>query len=179
MSANRRRPRLFPILLGAALAFFLDPEQGARRRSMIMDRSGSLTGRGTKAAVDTASSTGGNAYGTVQEASSSTSFTAGKAYGTVQEETVPHVPDNPNPDDATLTDRVESEIFRDPNIPKGDININTVDGVVDLRGELGTQQAIDDLIAKVRAVPNVKNVRSYLHVPGTPAPNKESAIEAS
>jgi len=158
---KRRRPLFVPILVGATLAYFFDPNQGTRRRAIARDKLRSWLGQGAKGAVSRAAYVGGQAYGIVQE--------------TIR----PHAPDNPNPDDVTLTDRVESEIFRDPGIPKGDININTVDGVVELRGELETQQAIDDLIAKVRAIPNVNDVTSYLHTPGTPAPNKESAIEAS
>lgn len=165
---KRRRPVFFPLLLGAALAYFFDPNQGARRRNVARDKLGSLLRRGADRSADTARYAGGQAQGAMQSAAQS-----------VAPSVAPHAPDNPNPDDTTLTDRVESEIFRDPKLPKGDININTVDGVVELRGELETQQAIDDLIAKVRAIPNVRDVTSYLHVPGTVAPNKESAIEAS
>ena len=32
--------------------------------------------------------------------------------------------------------KVETERFRDPDVPKGDINVNAVDGVVDLRGQV-------------------------------------------
>lgn len=165
---KRRRPIVFPLLIGAGLAYFFDPNQGARRRTMARDKLGSLLRRGAESSASTASYAGGQAYGTVQRAAQS-----------VAPEAAPHTPDNPDPDDPTLTDRVESEIFRDSTLPKGAININTVDGVVELRGQLENQQAIDDLIARVRSVPNVKDVTSYLHVPGTPAPNKESALDAS
>lgn len=90
-------------------------------------------------------------------------------------------PDNPNPDDTTLRDRVESEIFRDWSVhaDKGEFNIDVVDGIAVLRGQLKTQEEIDTLIRKVGEVRDVKGVESYLHLPGTPAPNKEDAIEAS
>jgi osmotically-inducible protein OsmY len=103
---------------------------------------------------------------------------AGQATGLVRE-TVPHPRDNPNPDDQTLKDRIESEVFRDPAIPKGNININVADGIVVLRGELETAADIDNVIAKVRAVPDVQRVESYLHLPGTPAPNKASVLHVS
>jgi osmotically-inducible protein OsmY len=90
-----------------------------------------------------------------------------------------HQPDNPNPDDNTIRDRVETELFRRAWVPKGNLNIDVVDGVVELRGQLKHQADIDTLIKDARAVQHVKDVRSFLHLPGTPAPNKESAIEAS
>jgi hypothetical protein len=97
------------------------------------------------------------------------------AYGTVRER-MPVGHDNPNPDDRTLKDRVESEVFRDPSVPKGQINVNVQNGVVVLRGELGTPQAIENVITRTRQVPNVRAIESYLHLPGTPAPNKESVL---
>lgn len=109
----------------------------------------------------------------------SSRYVGGILYGVVQETFHLQPPDNPNPDDVTLTDRVESELFRDPSVPKGSININSVNGRVELRGELSSQPQIDDLVSKVRRIPGVKDVHSYLHLPGTPAPNKASAIEAS
>src|SRR5438132_1233080 len=39
-------------------------------------------------------------------------------------------------DDTTLTHTVESEIFRDAEVPKGQINVNAQKGVVQLRGEV-------------------------------------------
>ena len=90
-----------------------------------------------------------------------------------------HQPDNPNPDDNTIRDRVETELFRRAWVPKGNLNIDVVDGVVELRGQLKHQADIDTLIKDARAVQHVKDVRSFLHLPGTPAPNKESEIDAS
>jgi hypothetical protein len=102
-----------------------------------------------------------------------------KVVGTVKER-VPFIkPDNPNPDDTTLRDRVESEVFSDTETSRASININVVDGIVEIRGEQPTQEAIDQLVARVQGIANVKGVHSYLHLPGTPAPNKESAIRAS
>lgn len=87
--------------------------------------------------------------------------------------------DDPDPDDNTLRDRIESELFRFPEIPKGDININVENGVAVLRGQIKDRATIDMIVDLVRDVENVRDVESYMHVPGEPAPNKESAIEAS
>lgn len=77
-----------------------------------------------------------------------------------------------NPDDQTLVDRVESEIFRDRKEVKGKVNINAEEGVVVLRGQLDSQDLIDDLVNAVRDVDGVRNVENLLHTPGTKAPAK-------
>ena len=77
-----------------------------------------------------------------------------------------------NPDDQTLVDRVESEIFRDRKEVKGKVNINAEEGVVVLRGELESQDLIEDLVNAVREVDGVRNVENLLHTPGTEAPSK-------
>ena len=43
-------------------------------------------------------------------------------------------------------------------------------GVVQLRGEVESQELIDDLVARARSVQGVVRVENLLHVPGTPAP---------
>ncbi len=79
-----------------------------------------------------------------------------------------------NPDDQTLVDRVESEIFRDRKEVKGKVNINAEEGVVVLRGELESQDLIEDLVKAAREVDGVRNVENLLHTPGTEAPAKKS-----
>jgi osmotically-inducible protein OsmY len=79
-----------------------------------------------------------------------------------------------NPDDQTLVDRVESEIFRDRQEVKGQVNINAEEGVVVLRGQLDSQDLIDDLVEAVREVDGVRNVESLLHLPGEEAPMHNS-----
>jgi hypothetical protein len=92
---------------------------------------------------------------------------------------MPRGHDNDNPDDVTLKDRVESEVLRDPKFGRAPINFNVENGIVVIHGELPTQSDIDDLVGKVQGIRNVKGVENLLHLPGTPAPNKLSAIEAS
>src|SRR5579884_2528280 len=101
---------------------------------------------------------------------------AGKVYGTVQE--VVHKPDNPTPDDGALKERVQTEIFRDPETSRANINVGVVNGVVTLRGELPHPEDINALIARVQSIPNVRDVQSYLHLPNTVAPNKQEVIDA-
>ena len=79
-----------------------------------------------------------------------------------------------NPDDQTLVDRVESEILRDRQEVKGKVNINAEEGVVVLRGELDSQDLIEDLVNAVREVDGVRNVENLLHTPGNEAPTSKS-----
>jgi len=73
-------------------------------------------------------------------------------------------------DDATLVDKVESAIFRDPALPKGRININAERGRVVLRGEVDQPEQISALEVAVRQVSGVKDVENLLHLPGTSVP---------
>ena len=75
-------------------------------------------------------------------------------------------------DDVTLTRKVETEIFRPANSPKGKVDVNAVDGVVWLRGEVKNQSQIQSLEKTVRAIPEVKDVENLLHLPKTPAPSR-------
>lgn len=66
-------------------------------------------------------------------------------------------------DDVTLARKVESELFRPSDVPKGSISVNVNDGVVELRGELPDQQQIDELGEGARKIAGVKDVRNLLH----------------
>lgn len=81
-------------------------------------------------------------------------------------------------DDATLVDKIESVVFRDPRIPKGRININAEQGSVFLRGQLESAELIEHLEQAVRAVSGVRAVQSLLHLPGTDAPHPHSGAPA-
>lgn len=71
-----------------------------------------------------------------------------------------------DPNDATLARKVETEIFRDPDVPKARIDVNAEDGVVILRGEVENETLIKDLEERTRSVQGVKGVENLLHVSG-------------
>jgi osmotically-inducible protein OsmY len=73
-------------------------------------------------------------------------------------------------DDATLKDKVESELFRDEHEVKGAINVNAQEGVVQLRGQLPSQDLIDALVERTQKIHGVREVENLLHTPGTEAP---------
>jgi osmotically-inducible protein OsmY len=69
-----------------------------------------------------------------------------------------------DPDDATLVDRVKSEVFRDARF-KGSVNVAAEYGRILLHGELEQPELIDELVAAVRSVDGVRDVESRLHTP--------------
>ncbi len=141
--------------IGLAAAYFLDQQRGAERRQMFADRSRKTFG-----------SMGYRVQGAANDARN-------KAEGKLRQATSP--PDNPNPDDLTLVDRVESELYRDRSIPKGKINIGAADGTVILRGQLESEDQIHSIVAAVNQIVGVRGVENLLHLAGTPAPNKVAA----
>ena len=76
----------------------------------------------------------------------------------------------PQPDDVTLARQVESELFRVPEVPKGQINVNAENGKVYLRGQVEQPELIRDLEERARSVHGVQDVENLLHLPGTEAP---------
>jgi osmotically-inducible protein OsmY len=140
--------------LGAALTYFFDPEQGRRRRAMTRDRFVAFFRRRKRETERLGRSASAQAEGLVQKAKH------------LEEEP------KPQPDDVTLTRKVETEIFRDADIPKGQINVNAENGKIYLRGEVGQLELIKDLEKRARKVQGVQEVENLLHLPGTEAPVK-------
>ena len=83
---------------------------------------------------------------------------AGRAKGAVQ-----GVGGGNDYDDVTLARKVETELFRPADVPKGAISVNVDDGVVELRGELSDQAQIDRLGDAARKITGVKDVNNLLH----------------
>ena len=77
-------------------------------------------------------------------------------------------------DDQTLKAKIESEVFRDTEAPKGEVNVNVEHGVVYLRGQLEDQSLIGELEQRVSTVKGVNRVENLLHTPGTEAPTSTS-----
>jgi BON domain-containing protein len=138
--------------LGAALVYFFDPENGKRRRKVTADR----------------------LAGFLRRQSRKTGDLGQRAHALKQRATHLREEPKPQPDDVTLARKVESEIFRDVEVPKGKININAEEGKVVLRGEVDSPELIEELVGKTRKVQGVQDVESLLHTPGEPAPAKPS-----
>jgi osmotically-inducible protein OsmY len=152
---------MFKLILGAAAGFaaawFLDPDQGTRRRNQARDQALSFA-RGKKdAAVGQAKSAAEQAKG----AATSASPVGGREDA---EERL---------NDPALQAKIESEAFRGADVPAEKVSVNVEDGVAYLRGELDDQDAANRLVEAVREVDGVRDVQSLLHQPGEPAPAKD------
>jgi osmotically-inducible protein OsmY len=158
-------------LLGVGARWVLDAE----RRSALIARVGGARGglaRGAAAVRDSAGELAGSAAGV---AGSVASRAADVVPGTGGGSSADGDPATfaGNPDDARLTDKVESELFRPDGVPKGQINVNVEFGKVVLRGEVESRELIDDLVSRAREIDGVTDVESLLHLPGEPAPMHE------
>jgi osmotically-inducible protein OsmY len=76
-------------------------------------------------------------------------------------------------DDVTLARKVETEIFRAPDAPKGDVSVDVQAGVAYLRGTVSDEAWIAKLEADARKVEGINGVNNLLHEPGKPAPAAE------
>jgi osmotically-inducible protein OsmY len=65
--------------------------------------------------------------------------------------------------DPTLAHKVESEIFRGDDVPKGSINVNAENGVIYLRGEVSDPEQVERLGKAARSVSGVREVKNLLH----------------
>ena len=144
------------VAFGALLAYFFDPDSGRRRRAMARDRIPAFFRRMSQSAEQTGGAVAAKAGGVKQKATH------------LKEE------EKPQPDDVTLARKVETEIFRDADVPKGQINVNAENGKVYLRGEVGQPELIKDLEERARKVQGVQEVENLLHTPGAEAPTTSS-----
>jgi osmotically-inducible protein OsmY len=106
----------------------------------------------------------------VSSAASQATAQAGKVAGKAQAAARSAMPGHAEDlDDVTLARKVETEIFRPADAPKGQVSVNAENGVVFLRGEVSSEW-IERLGSEAQQVEGVKEVRNLLHAAGTPAP---------
>lgn len=140
------------VMAGAGLAYLLDPVRGRSRRARLADQAAATVRRGVRSTERVARRVQSDVNGRV------TAMRHGRDGG------------DPFPDDVTLADRVQSELFRDPSVPKGSLNVNVERGIVVLRGEVPDDDMRADLAARVEGMTGVWAVRNLLHLPGEAAP---------
>ena len=140
--------------VGAAAAYFLDNESGNRRRKIAADKAGRFKREGAGTVTGAAQAAGAQAKGVAAKAQ--------------------HVAtggDDAPGDDNTLKSKIESEVFRAADAPKGSVDVSVANGIVELRGQVDDQAQSQALEMKTRMVSGVKDVRNMLHLPGETPPN--------
>jgi osmotically-inducible protein OsmY len=145
--------------LGAAGFYFLDPENGRRRRHVAEDRAKAFLRRRSRDAQSAASYAEGVARGAAHEAAQAVTPGGGDAAERLN--------------DPALARKVESEIFRSAEAPKGAVSVNAENGIVYLRGEVERPEVVTQLGEAAANVDGVRGVENLLHTPGSPAPMKQ------
>ena len=147
------------LTLGALLEYFLDPRTGRRRRHTVRDRALSRLRRGERRSLVRARRAESRAIGVARRTINARRRT---------EEPL---------DDVTLAQKVESELFRRANVPKGQVSVNAEEGVVFLRGLMERSEDIERMGEEARRIRGVRGVENLVHPPGTPAPHSRSKLE--
>jgi gas vesicle protein len=133
-------------VVGAAVAFFLDPISGKRRRHVARDKLGSWVRGGRDRIARRGRYLRGRAVGAVEET---------RRVGGTQ---IPAT-------DETLAHKVESEALGYAGIASGRVNVNAERGVVILRGQVDRAEDVRRLEKLVREVDGVRDVENLLHTP--------------
>lgn len=145
----------------AAVMYFFDPRMGKTRRTQFAEQVGGMFRKVSR------------------EAEQRGRYISGRVEGLQHAVKTAGGSEEPPANDATLADKVESEIVTRLDYPKGSINVNAEEGVVYLRGQVENPDQINDIEKEVRKLAGVRDVANLLHLPGQPAPNVEEAIRAS
>jgi hypothetical protein len=135
---------------GAFLAFVLDPQMGRTRRALTRDQLAGGARRLGRWSTRRARYVASTAEGLSQRLQrSSRAATGGEPL-----------------DDVALAHKVESILFRDPDIEKGDININAEHGAVFLRGTVADRARADEIRRRVTRIDGVGAVVNLLRIEG-------------
>ena len=140
--------------------YYFDSQMGRTRRAKLVDQASSWLRRSPD-------KTGKKAR-----------YLAGQATGVAHEMSTATRSDQMSPNDPALEDKIRSEVFGTLGELKGKVNVNVEQGTATLRGELESQELIEDLEQRTRKVTGVLDVVNLLHLPGQMPANKEGALRA-
>jgi hypothetical protein len=153
-----RRRTLVAAACGAMAAYFLDPASGRGRRARLRDRTGARVRRRRRAAA--------------RHARDAANREAGQ-------QAIAHGGGRFHPvDDVEVAQHLKSVLARVP-VDTSKVTIEVADGVTRLRGEVERAEHAGRVVDAVRHEPGVREVESWLHLPGQPSPNKLAALDAS
>lgn len=147
-----------PGAIGAATAYFLDPDRGRSRRARAKDQAEAALRRRRREAEREANYARGVEEGAAARA---------RGQGV------------PSPVDEVAVVQVVKQALSALPAATENVTVEVVDGLATLRGQVLSLDDRSSIEAEVRRAPGVLDVQSFLHLPGEPAPNKASAIRAS
>jgi hypothetical protein len=144
--------------VGAAVAWFFDPQVGHGRRTRARDQLAARIRRRRRNAVRHAKDLANREVG---------------------QQVVAHGGGRFHPvDDVEVALHLKS-VLAGLGFPTSKVTIEVADGVVRLRGEVHEPAHAARVVEAVRREPGVRQVESWLHLPGAAAPNKRAALDAS
>ena len=135
---------------GAVIALLADPARGRARRARLIDQGGAAVRQALRRSEHVVRAIRSTAEGKLEALSE-----GGRRVGPI--------------DDVTIRDRAETELFRDPSVPKGTINLSVERGILVLRGEVTDDEMRERLARDAASIDGVWSVRNLLHLPGEPA----------
>ncbi len=141
--------------LGWAGGYFADPDRGHARRVRTVDQLRALIRRQSRKAEQTLHYAEGKVKGTVA-----------RTEGAGQVKPV---------DDRAVVDAIK-QVLSSLDFATTDVVIDVVDGVATLRGQLEDPIEMRRVEMDTLQAPGVIEVLSYLHLPGSPAPNKAASL---
>ena len=159
---KRLRRRLFRFALvsgaGAATAYFFDPDRGRARRAQAKDQAEALIRKRQADADRLARHEANVAQGQAAQAEG-----AGV----------------PRPQDDVDVVQAVKQVLAGLDADISQVTVESVEGVVTLRGQVESRAGMSAIQEAVGRAPGVIEVQSFLHTPGTPAPNKAASLGAS
>lgn len=130
---------------GAAAVFLLDPRMGRTRRAELVQRSGAAVRRFQR------------------QAERQAAHAASQARAVKEQATHLRVEDQ-SPTPERLKERVESQLFRDPSIPKAGINVNVERDAVVLRGRVADEATHERVVTAASRIQGVERVDDRISV---------------
>lgn len=141
--------------LGWAGGYFADPDRGHSRRVCTADQLRAKLRRRGRRAEQSLHYAKGKVKGTVA-----------RTEGAGQVKPV---------DDRAVVDAIK-QVLSGLDLPTTDVVIDVVEGIATLRGQLDDLAQVRQVEVETLKAPGVSEVLSYLHLPGSPAPNKAASL---
>ena len=144
-------------MAGAVVMYLLDPDRGRGRRARVRQQLSSRVRSVDRAADRFERDAANRAEGARARADGKGVF---------------------HPSDDRALEVHLHQVLEELDVATSDVSVESVDGVVRVRGQVGSEADIARVVRAINGVPGVQGVESLMHLPGEPAPNKKPARAA-